>query len=101
MGPRAGMDPAARTLGGGVAAVPSVSFGGFSARAIHDRVEDAGSAVLVTADAGYRRGNLVPLKKTVDEAIADLAIVRHVVVLRRAGGGGPVRAGREAGGRGA
>src|SRR3989442_13130393 len=48
-----------------IGAVHSVIFGGFSAKAIRDRVGDAESAVIVTADAGYRRGNLVPLKKTV------------------------------------
>jgi len=87
--------PAAMLACARIGAVHSVIFGGFSARAIHDRVEDAGSAVLITADAGYRRGNLVPLKKTVDEGIADLPIVRHVVVLRRAGVEVPMRDGRD------
>ena len=63
----------------------SVIFGGFSSKAVHDRVEDAESEVIVTADASYRRGGLVQLKKAVDEGIADLSIVRHVVVFKRAG----------------
>ncbi|TLZ51134.1 MAG: acetate--CoA ligase [Methanobacteriota archaeon] len=78
-----------------IGAVHSVIFGGFSAKAIRDRVEDAESAVLVTADAGYRRGNLVPLKKTVDEALADLPIIKHVVVLKRAGADIAMQSGRD------
>src|SRR6266571_6089574 len=76
-----------------IGAVHSVIFGGFSAKSIRDRCEDADSAVIVTADAGYRRGNLIPLKKTVDEAIEDLPIVKHVVVLKRAGADVTMRAG--------
>src|SRR3990172_5612538 len=67
-----------------IGAVHSVIFGGFSAKAVHDRIVDAESAVVVTADAGYRRGNLVHLKKAVDEAVADLPSVKHVVVFLRA-----------------
>jgi acetyl-CoA synthetase len=78
-----------------IGAVHSVIFGGFSARSIQDRVEDAESAVLVTADAGYRRGNLVPLKRTVDDAVAGSDTVRHVVVHRRAGIDVPMREGRD------
>ncbi len=66
-----------------IGAIHSVIFAGFSAKAIHDRMEDAGSEVIVTADGSYRRGNIVPLKKTVDEAVADLPLVRHVVVYQR------------------
>src|SRR5688572_21855541 len=78
-----------------IGAVHSVIFGGFSARAIHDRVEDAESHVIVTADGGYRRGSVLPLKKIVDEAIADLDHVRHVIVFRRAGVEVPMRPGRD------
>ena len=69
-----------------IGAIHSVIFGGFSAKAIQDRAEDSQSEVIVTADGGYRRGNLVPLKKTVDEAVADLPFVRHVVVCARTKG---------------
>jgi acetyl-CoA synthetase len=75
--------------------IHSVIFAGFSAKAIHDRVEDAESSVIVTADAGYRRGGLVPLKKTVDEGIDGLAFVRNVIVFRRAGVEVPMRPGRD------
>jgi acetyl-CoA synthetase len=66
-----------------IGAIHSVIFGGFSAKAIRDRAEDSQSEVLVTADGGYRRGNVVPLKDTVDEAIEDLPFVRRVVVCQR------------------
>src|SRR2546422_2019846 len=78
-----------------IGAVRSVIFGGFSARAIRDRAEDAESRVIVTADGGYRRGAVLPLKKIVDEAIADLDVVRHVVVFKRAGVEVSMREGRD------
>ena len=78
-----------------IGAIHSVIFGGFSAKAIHDRVEDAESEVIVTADGGYRRGKIVPLKGTVDEAIADLPVVRHVVVCARTKERVPMQAARD------
>ena len=70
-----------------IGAVHSVIFGGFSAQAIIDRVQDADSKVIVTADGGYRRGKIVPLKANVDEACDRLAgtanEVRHTIVLKR------------------
>src|SRR5437879_4336484 len=78
-----------------IGAVHSVIFGGFSARAIRDRAEDAESRLIVTADGGYRRGAVLPLKKIVDEAIADLDVVRHVVVFKRTGAEVPMREGRD------
>src|SRR5437879_6686355 len=77
-----------------IGAVHSVIFGGFSARAIRDRAEDAESHVIVTADGGYRRGTVLPLKKIVDEAIADLDVVRHVGVFRGRGSEVPMQEGR-------
>ena len=69
-----------------IGAVHSVIFGGFSSQAIADRVNDAQSAVLITADGGYRRGQLVPLKKNVDAALEATDVVKTVIVLDRAGG---------------
>jgi acetyl-CoA synthetase len=58
-------------------------FGGFSARSLRDRMIDAKARVLITADGGYRRGSVVPLKITADEAVDGLDFVDHVVVVRR------------------
>ncbi len=64
----------------------SVVFGGFSARSLRDRIIDAGAKVVITADGGYRRGQILPLKRTVDEAIEGLDCVENVVIVRRRGG---------------
>jgi acetyl-CoA synthetase len=66
-------------------AVHSVIFGGFSSQAIADRVEDAKSNLIITADGGFRRGNVVPLKANVDEALKKTDRVKTVVVLQRVG----------------
>ncbi len=65
--------------------VHSVIFGGFSADAIRDRVNDAGARVVITADGSWRRGRVIPLKATVDSALAENACptVETVVVLKR------------------
>ncbi|HEY9721162.1 MAG TPA: acetate--CoA ligase [Oscillatoriaceae cyanobacterium] len=68
-----------------IGATHSIIFGGFSAEAIKDRVNDAGAKVIVTADGGYRRGIVVPLKKTIDEALAHTPSVTDVVVYKRTG----------------
>ena len=67
--------------------VHSVVFGGFSADAIRDRVNDAGARLIVTADGGWRRGRVIPLKDNVDAALADGACptVEGVIVLKRCG----------------
>ncbi|HSU65331.1 MAG TPA: acetate--CoA ligase, partial [Tepidisphaeraceae bacterium] len=66
-------------------AAHSVIFGGFSSQAIADRVEDAKSNLIITADGGFRRGNVVPLKANVDEALKKTDRVKTVVVLQRVG----------------
>jgi acetyl-CoA synthetase len=70
-----------------IGAPHSVVFGGFSARSLRDRIVDAGAKVVITADGGYRRGQIVPLKRTTDEAIEGLEIVESVVIVRRRGAG--------------
>ncbi len=65
-----------------IGAVHSVIFGGFSAQAIADRVEDAKSSLIITADSGRRRGQIVPLKANVDEALQKTDRVKNVVVLK-------------------
>ncbi len=66
-----------------IGAVHSVVFGGFSAEALRDRINDAQATLLVTADGGYRRGQMVPLKQMADEALRDTPSIQHVIVVRR------------------
>lgn len=66
-----------------IGATHTVIFSGFSATSIRDRVSDSNSKVIVTADGGYRRGKIVPLKDVIDDAIKELDFVKHVVVLER------------------
>ena len=68
-----------------IGAPHSVIFGGFAPDAIRERIHDAQSTVLLTADGGWRRGGHVPLKKNVDEALKECPDVKTVVVLKRTG----------------
>jgi acetyl-CoA synthetase len=68
-----------------IGATHSVVFGGFSAEALRDRTLDAGAKVVLTADGGYRRGKVVPLKPNVDAALEHAPAVTNVVVVRRTG----------------
>lgn len=65
-----------------IGAVHSVVFGGFSAQSLHDRIIDAGSRVVITADEGLRGGKHIPLKATVDEAIEGTGVDKVLVVQR-------------------
>jgi acetyl-CoA synthetase len=83
-----------------IGAVHSVVFGGFSAESLRDRIVDAQAKVLITADGGFRRGQVVPLKKNADDALAQTPTIEHVVVVRRTEkpiGGSPaaMKAGRD------
>jgi len=69
-----------------IGAVHSVVFGGFSAESLRDRINDAEAVALITADAGYRRGQVVPLKRFADQALAECPSIRNVVVVRRRAG---------------
>jgi acetyl-CoA synthetase len=71
-----------------IGAVHSVVFGGFSSQALADRINDAEATLLITADGGYRRGEVFPLKPAADEALAMSSSVRNVLVVKR--GGNPV-----------
>ncbi|HET9708775.1 MAG TPA: acetate--CoA ligase [Gemmatimonadales bacterium] len=73
----------------------TVVFGGFSAESLRDRINDAGAKVLVTADGGYRRGSVVPLKQNADEALAATPSIEKSVVLKRTGQAVPMQAGRD------
>jgi acetyl-CoA synthetase len=68
-----------------IGAVHSVVFGGFSAESLKDRIQDCGARVVITADGGYRRGQVGPLKPNVDIAVAACPEVRRVIVLKRTG----------------
>jgi acetyl-CoA synthetase len=79
-----------------IGATHSVVFGGFSANALADRIIDAAAKVVVTADGGYRRGQFLPLKAAVDEALTRCPSVERVVVVKRGDGSVPMHAGRDA-----
>jgi acetyl-CoA synthetase len=66
-----------------VGAVHSVVFGGFSAESLRDRINDAQCTLLVTADGGWRRGQVVPLKQMADQALEGTPSIRNVVVVQR------------------
>jgi acetyl-CoA synthetase len=79
-----------------IGAVHSVVFGGFSANAVKDRIEDAGAKLIITADAGWRGGHAVELKAAVDKALAEgCESVQRVIVYRRTGTPCSMRSGRD------
>ncbi len=68
-----------------IGAPHTVVFGGFAPEALAGRINDSGAKVLITADGGYRRGQIVPLKQNADRALAAAPGVEHVVVVERVG----------------
>jgi len=78
-----------------IGAVHSVVFGGFSAEALADRINDAEAKVCITADAGWRRGAQVELKNNVDEALKRCPSIQKVLVLQRVGNKVSMRSGRD------
>ena len=79
-----------------IGAIHSVVFGGFSATALRDRIEDTGAVAVITADGAHRGGNIVQLKAAADEALAEgCASVRSVLVLQRTGHEIPMQTGRD------
>jgi acetyl-CoA synthetase len=79
-----------------IGAVHSVVFGGFSALSLRERIEDAGARLLLTADGGHRAGNIIELKATADEALAQgCPSIEKVVVLRRTRAAVPMVADRD------
>jgi acetyl-CoA synthetase len=68
-----------------IGAVHSVVFGGFSAHALRDRINDSACKVLVTADGSHRRGSTFPLKANADEAVAETPSIEQVLVVQRTG----------------
>jgi acetyl-CoA synthetase len=68
-----------------IGAVHSVVYGGFSVEALHERLEDSQSKVLIVSDGAWQRGKIVELKKIADEALQRAATVQSVVVVKRTG----------------
>ena len=68
-----------------IGAPHSVIFGGFSAESIRERINDSGSKIMITADGGYRRGNIIPLKQNADDSLDGAPSIERVVVVRRTG----------------
>ncbi len=65
-----------------VGAVHSIVFGGFSPEALAERINDAGAKLLITADGGYRRGQILPLKQEADAAVKNCPTIENVVVVK-------------------
>jgi acetyl-CoA synthetase len=78
-----------------IGAVHSVVFGGFSSQALADRINDAEATLLITADGGYRRGEVFPLKPAADEALAMTSSIRNVLVVKRGGNEVEMKEGRD------
>ncbi len=78
-----------------IGAIHSVVFGGFSAEALRDRINDAEAKILITADGGYRRGQIVPLKHDADYALMSTPTVEKVVVVSRLGAPQRMKTGRD------
>jgi acetyl-CoA synthetase len=66
-----------------IGAIHSVVYSGFSAPALATRIQDAEARLVITADVGYDRGKVIPLKPVVDQALATCKSVEHIVVVRR------------------
>ena len=78
-----------------IGAAHSVVFGGFSAQALADRINDASAKVLITADGGWRRGEIFPLKPQADAALQSTPTIEHVVVVRRGANDVAMQSGRD------
>lgn len=78
-----------------IGAVHSVVYGGFSVEALHGRIEDSESNVVITCDGGYMNGKIVELKQIVDEALKRSPTVEHVIVYRRTGREVAMESGRD------
>jgi len=68
-----------------IGAVHTVIFAGFSAESLNDRIVDAEAKLLITADGGFRKGKIIPLKETADLALKNSSCVRNVVVIKHSG----------------
>lgn len=78
-----------------IGAVHTVVFGGFSSEALRSRLLDANAKVLITADGGVRKGRLIPLKVTADQAVEGLTCIEKILVVQRTKEEISMRAGRD------
>lgn len=78
-----------------IGAIYTPCFSGYGAQAVATRLQDCDAKVLITADAFTRRGHLIPMKQTADEAVTECPTVQHVLVYRRTGASIPWTAGRD------
>lgn len=78
-----------------IGAIHSIVFGGFSATALRDRIQDCQSSMVITADKGVRGGKFVPLKASNDEAIEECPTVNKVIVVKRGDGEVAMKSGRD------
>jgi len=78
-----------------IGATHSIIFGGFSAEALRDRINDAGASLVITSDGGYRKGEAFPLKPAVDAAVEGAPCVENVVVVKRCANDVTMKSGRD------
>jgi acetyl-CoA synthetase len=78
-----------------IGATHTVVFGGFSAEALRDRINDCGAVLCITADGGWRRGKGIPLKGNVDAALEQTPTIKNCLVVRRTNEPVPMKAGRD------
>lgn len=78
-----------------IGAIHSVTFAGFSAQSLSERLQDAGAKLLITSDGGFRGSKTIPIKQIADEAMSSCKCVSKAIVLRRTGENVPMVAGRD------
>jgi acetyl-CoA synthetase len=78
-----------------IGAVHTVIFAGFSSESLKERILDADAKFLITADGGFRRGAVIPLKATADLAIQEISSIQKVIIVKRTGEPVPIKSGRD------
>ncbi|VVB51251.1 Acetyl-coenzyme A synthetase [uncultured archaeon] len=78
-----------------IGAIHSIVFGGFSAEALRDRIQDSTASMVITSDGSYRRGKVIPLKDNADKAIVDCPTVKSMIVVQRANAPTSMKEGRD------
>ena len=78
-----------------IGAIHSIVFGGFSAEALRDRIQDCGSNIVITSDGSYRSGKVIDIKKSADKAIEECPTVKTCIVCKRTGSQVSMKDGRD------